>query len=289
MYQLLSRKIKTVSPRVADEILKANIYDGQRSIRKKQIKILTDAITSGVFTVGHIAIAHQGWNGGDLMLVNGQHQCNAVINTGKSVEAVVEEYQCKTPEDFSLLYRQFDNNATRTLSDVALPEARALKLDWSKKFLTKFLTGIDFVEGWLSYNTTKNEKIEYLKKYIPEGNFVNKLMNERTAPEVKHIFRGIVIAVMIVTYKKSQSDAYIFWREVRDGENLPSSSASLKLRNYLMSTMCSFGRGVNAPSLNASASYHEMYSKCVNAWNAYRKNEPTRLKYFPDKDLPKAV
>jgi hypothetical protein len=287
MYQLISRKIKAITPDVAETILAANVYDGQRAIKKNHIKVLVDAIENGLFTVGHIAIAHQGWNGGDAMLANGQHTCTAVINTGLTINAVVDEYNCKTPEDFALLYRQFDNNASRTLDEITLPEARALNLDWNKQVIKAVMVGISMLEN--NPGAHKNTKVESLKKYIDEGNFVNDILSCVKSTESKHIRRGAVVAAMIVTFRKNHGDAETFWEEVRDGENLKGSSASLKLRNYLLSTNTKHGRGVNAPSLNAAASNKELYAKCIIAWNAYRRGDSTQLKFYANKETPKPV
>ena len=287
MYQLISRKIKTVTPNMAEEILTANVYDGQRPIKPKHLKTLSDIIDGGLFTVGHIAIAHQGWNGGDAMLANGQHTCSAVISTGKEVSAVVEEYNCKTPEDFSLLYRQFDNNAVRSLGDITRPEAVALKLNWAKNTITVVMTAIGFLEG--HHKIHKNIRIESLKKYVDAGNFVNDIVSVVRPSESKHLRRGAVVSAMIVTYRKAHADAETFWEEVRDGENLKGNSPTLKLRNYLLSTNTAVGRGVDAPSLNAAASNKEMYAKCIIAWNAYRRGDSTQLKYFANKENPKPV
>jgi hypothetical protein len=285
MYQLVNRKIKEVTPLLAEKILEANTYDGQRPLSEKQVKILSDAIEEGLFTVGHIAVAHQGWNGGDEMVANGQHQCTAVLRTGLPICAVVEEYNCKKPEDFSLLYRQFDNNKSRTLDEVTLPEARALNLKWHRMIVKSVMAGIGFIEG----TGPKNKRVESLKKYIAEGNFVNELLSAVKSTDSKHLRRGPVIAAIITTFKKCSGDAEIFWEEVRDGENLKGNSPSLKLRNYLLSTNTAVGRGTNAPSLNAAASVREMYSKCIIAWNAYRRGDSTQLKFYADKDLPKVV
>jgi hypothetical protein len=287
MFQLIRKKLEEVTPLLAGKFLDANIYEGQRPKRKKQITALTNAIDGGVFLTGSIAVAHQGWNGGDLMLANGQHQCEAVIATGKSIAAVVEEYACKTPEDFAVLYRQFDNNAVRSLSEIAVPEAAALNLKWSKSLISKVLSAVSFLEGHIGMH--KNERVKYLKKYIREGNFVHEILDVVSACESKHITRSPVVAAMIVTYRKDHADAEEFWEEVRDGENLKANSASLRLRNYLLSTSISFGRGVNAGSLNESASVREMYAKCIVAWNAYRSGGTTSLKYFPGKDIPKVL
>lgn len=289
MYQLISRKIKEVTPELAEKLLNANFYEGQRNIRDRHVRVLCNAIKNGLFTVGHIAIAKQGWKGGDAMLANGQHQCNAVINSGLPINAVVDEYQCKTPEDFALLYRQFDNNASRSLSDIALPEAKALGIKWSKEIVNRILSGIGFLEKHNSLSLHKNERIECLKKYISEGNSINEILSCVNSSENKHLRRSPVIAAMIVTFRKCSADAETFWEEVRDGENLKSSSPTLKLRNYLLSTNTAFGRGVNAPSLNKAASTREMYCKCIIAWNAYRRGDSTILKYYADKETPKAI
>jgi len=287
MFQLIEKKLREITPDMAEEFLNANIYAGQRPIRKKHLRVLSEAIESGVFLTGNIALAKQGWNGGDHMLANGQHQCEAVIATGKPIVAVVEEYQCKTPQDFAMLYRQFDNNAVRSLAEIAIPEAAALNVQWSKRLISVLLAAISFLEGHIGMH--KNERVTYLKKYLKEGNFVQEIIGCANPSEIAHMKRSPVIAAMISTYRKCASDAETFWEEVRDGEHLSGASPSFKLRNYLLTTSISFGRGVNANSLNAAAGVKEIYSKCIVAWNAYRTSGRTTLKYFADKEIPKAV
>lgn len=287
MYQLIRKKMEEITPEKAAALLEFNTYTGQRPQREKHIKVLCDAINKGLFTTGVISVAKQGWNGGYLMLANGQHQCISVIETGKPITAVVEEYNCKTPEEFALLYRQYDNNATRTLDEITLPEARALGLNWGKQVIKTVMTGIGFLEGHNGVH--KNIRVESLKKYVDEGNFVNDILSCVKSPESRHLRRGAVVAAMIVTFKKNHGDAETFWEEVRDGENLKGNSPSLKLRNYLMTTNTAIGRGVNAPALTAAASNIEIYAKCIIAWNAYRRGDSTALKFFANKETPKPV
>lgn len=289
MYQLLNRKTIQVTPQMAEKFLEANNYVGQRPLNQSKLKRLVNAIKDGVFTTGLIAISKQGWNGGDPMMANGQHQCNAIIATNKTVFAYLEEYSTKTLEDFALLYRQFDNHGNRNLTDVSFMETIALGLDWAKDFVTRFLSAIAFMEGWRNSRYDKNDKVEYLKLYVDEGNFIYGLLKERSTTEVRHLRRGVVMAAMITTYQKNHTISKTFWTEVRDGENLKSTSASLKLRNYLLSTACSVGRGVTANNLNDPVSEREMFSKCIIAWNAYRKGDTTALRYYPNKPIPKAL
>jgi hypothetical protein len=287
MYQLIRRKIEEIKPELAEFYLTKNTYDGQRPLREKRVKLLCDIIENGLFTTGNIAIGKQGWNGGEHMMANGQHMCTATIITGKPVQATVEEYYCKTPEDFALLYRQFDNHGARTLQEVTLPEARALGLNWSKQAIKAIMSGIGLLENHLGVH--KNIRVESLKKYVDDGNFINDILSCVKSNESKHLRRRVVIAAMISTFRKNHNDAEIFWEEVRDGENLKGNSPSLKLRNYLMTTNTAIGQGVNAPSLSVAASEKEIYAKCIIAWNAYRRGDSTALKFYANKETPKPV
>lgn len=287
MFELQQRRTLKITPEFAEKLLNNNTYLGQRPVRRKHLETLKDAINTGRFLTGDVAIGYQGWNGGDAMLANGQHQCLAVIETGKPITAVVEEYKCKTPEEFADLYRQFDNNAVRSLAEIAIPEAAALNLKWSKDLISKVLSAISLLENHKGLH--KNKRIEFLKKYIREGNFIYEITGCVKQSDIKHMMRSPVIAAMIVTFRKCNADAEAFWELVRDGENLIAKNPAFKLRNYLLSTSISLGRGVNANSLNASASVKEIFSKCITAWNAYRTDGETSLRYYPNKGIPKVA
>ena len=75
MFQLIRKKLELVTPELAGKFLDANIYEGQRPLRPQHVEVLKNAIESGVFLTGSIAIAKQRWGGGAAMLANGQHQC----------------------------------------------------------------------------------------------------------------------------------------------------------------------------------------------------------------------
>lgn len=286
MFHRTKRKDLKVGVEQAKKLSTLNTYEGQRPMRPKHVRVLVEEMINGTFTVGHIAVAYCKWLE-KWVLANGQHQCAAVLEAGKPIEAAVEEYECETPEDFARLYRTFDNNAVRSLSEIALPEARAQGLSWSRKFIGIMLAGISFLEGHSGVH--KNKRVEFLKRYIKEGSAIYDIISPFTFPEYRHLARGPVIAAMIITFRKCSADAEVFWKDVRDGENLPGKSPALKLRNYLMSATVGVGRGVSSPSLSAAVSYREMYGKSIVAWNAFRNGDPTALKFFIDKPLPKAI
>jgi hypothetical protein len=80
----------------------------------------------------------------------------------------------------------------------------------------------------------------------------------------------------------------MFWKQVRDGEGLTRSMPSHKFREYLMTHNYGVGRGTQGAPGHV-VSFHEMVSKGVTAWNAFRKGKTTDLKYFPGKPIPEAL
>ncbi len=91
---------------------------------------------------------------------------------------------------------------------------------------------------------------------------------------------------ILMTFRKNVRDAEKFWTMVRDGEGLTRRDPGKLLRDFLMTTSQAWSRGANAVR---RASFHEICSKCVNAWNAYRDRRTLdALRYYRNGSLPKA-
>ncbi len=288
MFKLIKREIRKIDSKAAVEFLKMNtLGDIQRPIRDKHVATLKEAIESGLFLTAEIGIASLNYDGNQRKLVNGQHTCTAVSQTSKHISALVEYFDVYEPEDLALLYRQFDAHASRSLSDILRPEASALGISWSPKVVNLTVQAACLKEG--KATVPKSQKVELLKKYLQFGKFLNSLLHDKeaTSENSKIINRGAVSHAMLLSYEKAQEDSKKFWISVRDGENLKRDDPAYKLRNYLMQTGVNYGRGA-ACGLR-SATYHEITSKSISAWNAFRRNERTDLKYFRDKSIPRAI
>lgn len=282
MFKEQSTKIIWVDPVQAKEFLKLNTFEGQRKINPRHVKKLEKEIMDGTFRVAEIATAVEHFNGRNKVLMNGQQTCTAIINTGKKVKALYEVYDTFTPSDVSLLFRKFDNNFVRTLGQKALVEARSLGINWPFKTISLVTTGIRY---YLGYDSKQDLVVDEFKRFTKVGDFMNRLFTE-IEPQPKHLMRGPVAHAMMLTWDKSQSDSAAFWTQVRDGEGLRRSDPAKVLRDFLMSKKVAFGKGT---ADYKPVSMHEMTAKCITAWNAFRKNTKTDLKYYSNKPIPKAI
>ncbi|HUX78201.1 MAG TPA: hypothetical protein VMW10_00425 [Alphaproteobacteria bacterium] len=298
MFEKIKSEIINVSPRQAERFLVLNTYPNQRPLRSGWVSELANFIREGTFLTGNIAISTICFDpstGEQLktrkeVMVNGQHQCNSGIVANKTFEANLETFQCNDPEDLSLLYRQFDNNKTRSLQNIVRFEAGALSLKWPAKAASLLVTAAVMKEGM--ERAHKNRKVELLTKYMKQGDFINQLIfttsNGGNLKDHAHLMRGPVAQAILYTWDRSQSASLEFWMQVRDGINLKRTMPSYKLRNYLQ--RYTFARGQGARGISTQmASAHEMTSKCITAWNAYRRGIPTDLKYYSSKPIPKAI
>jgi len=164
-------------------------------------------------------------------------------------------------------------------------EMDSLALDWPAKIGS-------LVVGAAAHgkNFTANQKVELLKHHQKFGKFLYRLIGisengGNVALEASHMRRLPVVYAILQTFTKSQDASDTFWRQVRDGEGLRRSMPTYKLRNYLLTHNYGFGRGALGVKVST---FHEMTSKCITAWNAYRKGVATDLKYYISKEIPKS-
>lgn len=293
MFTKIKSQKMELTPKIAERLLLLNTFEGQRQLRPWWVSELANRIRDGVFTCGHVAIAiyTNGSGEPEKFQVNGQHQCNGVLVANKSVDVMYEEYDCGTDmENVSYLYRQFDSHAGRSIDNLVKMELLALKLDWPVRIGQLVVRGASLLKG--QEGAHKNHKIALIKAHIEHGNFVNNILtccsaDEKKFATTKHLLRGSVVHAMILTYEKSQKSAKDFWENVRDGEGLKKSQPEYVLREFLKDTSINRGRGATVFK-NRTCSDHEVTSKCISAWNAYRRGEKTVLKYFASKPIPKA-
>ena len=293
MYRIIGKPvIEQINPNRAERLLNYNHFDGQRVLRPKLINHYANKMREGLFRTCEIAIAKLNYaNGqGEYVLPNGQHQLNAIIQANVCLMAKIETYECDTPDDLSLLYMQFDTSGSRSLSDLVRMEVVALEVDWPFRIAKLVVSSAAIKENMVQ--STKEEKAALLKDYLKTGAFINHILNETVPKDVikakhtAHLTRSPVGYSMLVTWDKHQGDSQTFWLNVRDGKGLKRSMPEYKLRDFLKTV--NFDKGRGASNLK-TVGHHEMASKCITAWNAFRKGGPTKLQYFPAKPIPKAI
>ena len=292
MFKKESSAKKILTPKLAEQYLSLNTFERQRQLRRSHVLMLLSRIDAGLFLTGNIGIANVAVENETISyLVNGQHQCNAVLAANKNIDVVVEKYSCENMRDVSLLYQQYDNHASRSLANLVTFHASAIGIDWPPRIANLIVSGAALREGW-GKKLGKQEKVEMLERYMEQGNFIKKLLTEtpdkKPGAETKHLRKSPVICAILLTWEKCQRDTKEFWENVRDGEGLTRKSPQFKLREFLRDTNFSAGAWAGVTT-KKPATQHEIVFRSIVAWNAYRKNISTALKYYVSKQIPRVL
>lgn len=276
------RKIKEIDEYCAAELLEHNTHIGQRPKDDAWVSILIGEILDGNFLTGSIALALLKYDNNRKVMVNGQHQCSAVIKCVEPISVVYEEYECTSPSDLSNLYSRFDNHRARSLGHVLIPEAAALGIDWKRSIVRLVVSAAVLREDGSADKSivSKNVKRSYLSKYLKEGAFINHILKDGIT--CAHMMRAPVVRAMMSTWVKNKSKADEFWIAVKDGASLPTGHPALVLRNYLLTTGLTKARTLKS----SIATSREMYVKSIHAWNAFVIGKSTGLKYFDNAPAP---
>jgi len=224
--------------------------------------------------------------------VNGKHTSTILSEMNgeapKNLYVIVEEYEADTLEDVAKLYSTFDlARSSRTMGDINLSFAASVPslASLGSKVLNTCSTGMKYYflngknNGGVSSNTQETHA-QRLVEYSEFVEFVNRIYGGKQEHK-KKLLRGPVVAAMFGTWLKSKSAASEFWILVREESHGDPKSPTRKLAKFLNFTGVRANRGTTT-----SCTEHEMYVKCIHAWNAWRKDEPTGLQYYADKAAP---
>jgi len=297
--RLIERRNVELSPDLAKHYLNFNTYSTQRALRPHHVNDLAKKMVQGLFRYAEVSFAS--YLNADIM-INGQHQCQAIIKSGETYPCVLEKFRVENARELSEAYRQFEY-LPRSLREMIKVEAEALGVTWplwvsslvvSAAGLLNNIsnTRFSFTSGVGSTNErnaiTKDVRVQYLAKYLLEGDFIASVLTfegnaKATRTSVKHLARAAVVAIMIKTYRKDSEDATIFWQNTRDGEGLRKDMPEMQLREFLIKSGL---YGCQQGSFYRKVTNHELAYRSIIAWNAVRSNSKTNLKYMPSKALP---
>jgi hypothetical protein len=231
---------------------------------------------------------------GGTYRVNGKHTSHLFADLDPLPELYVleETYECETLEDVAKLYATFDSRMqSRNTSDINMSFAATVPAlaGFSQKTINTAVAGmtyhLDPSEPWRKQPA---ERAETLLEYADFVVWLNDLFLRGEEGELsgKHIRRQPVAAAMFGCWLKAKGPATEFWTAVRDETNPDPSSPSRKLARYLHQTIMKGGSS-SPNALVKSATAREFYVRSLHAWNAWRKGEPTALRYYADAPLPK--
>lgn len=232
---------------------------------------------------------------GQFYRVNGKHT-STLFSDGQDLDNIfvtIEEYVCDTLEDVARLYATFDSQMqTRNATDVNRSFAATVPelADFNTKFINLMVSALNYQpthrDGTATHRTAA-ERAEVIFDNIQVIIWVHDLIGDshRGEKHAAHLWRVPVVAAIIAAYHKSQKSALEFWTAVRDETGAAPDCQDRKLAKFLTTTVSHQGAHTGAPARFRTTN-REYYVKCALAWNAWRKGEPTSLKYYVDAKVP---
>jgi hypothetical protein len=231
---------------------------------------------------------------GITLKLNGQHTCagfQQLNGSAKDFRVRYCHYRADDLESAADLYMLMDRHKQRSYSHLSNMywDAVGLLEKYPKRILKLMACAANFDKGGAVTHNRKlvkgNDRIKLVPEYAQYLPLFAKCMGP-AGNATRFMHREAVATAVLQTIKVNQGVSKIFWNEVETGEMLAPKSPTLKLRNYLQGTHSANGAGGRWAKYR-KADFSEMYAKCIHAWNAYRANETTDLRYYPDAPLPK--
>jgi hypothetical protein len=267
-----------------------------RPLNPKRVDAYRKMLAAGLFRPVQWATVHCNETQATYR-VNGKHTSNLFAEYDElpqQVHATIEHYHCDDIDDVARLYATFDSRTqVRTTNDINRAFA-AVDTELSEiptKIINLCVTGVCYVRHGEAYSSKPAaERAEVLleddvKSFISFVHEVLAANNDST----RHLWRSPVVAAMYSSFTKSKKAAREFWLAVRDGTGRTPKSPDRVLNKFLLTRSVinvHVKRGKRSATMCPP---REMFVKCIHAWNAWRRDTITDLKYHAQAKIPAAV
>jgi hypothetical protein len=299
-YELVGTpKTEKVTQELAIKFRDMDPVPHDRPLNPKRLDAYRKMLAAGLFRPVQWATVYCGETQSTYR-VNGKHTSNLFSeydDLPQEIHATIEHYHCDDMDDVAKLYATFDSRTqVRTTNDInrafaAVDEELA---EMPSKIINLCVTAISYCKHGDTYTSVPAaERAECLlenhnKAFIA---WVHEILGSSANKESSRLlWRAPVVSAMHACYTKSKRDANEFWLAVRDGTGATPKTPDRLLNRFLLAKVVISG-GANANSRKRSeiVAPREMYAKCVHAWNAWRRETTTELKYHAQSKIPAAV
>ena len=288
-------KVHKITAKLAKEFCEMEAVHTDRPLSERRLNIYRHILDAGGFRPVTWARAYCEETN-QIIRLNGKHTSTLFSSVDLSkyqdLHAIIEDYECDTLEDVAKLYATFDSQTqARTAGDVnrsfaaVVPELRDAPLPLINLFVSA-----------LNYNPTEihgrspkpaAERAEELFDNIDVCQWLWKMFENQSGS--RHLQRAPVTAVMIASWRKAKQPATEFWKAVRDETGGSPDLPDRKLARFLLTTSSIGAGNRSGRTQRFRIQSREYYVRSVKAWNAWRKSEPTDLKYFHEAKIPVVI
>jgi hypothetical protein len=222
--------------------------------------------------------------------INGKHTSSLFAEMNgdlPSINVLVSKYECETLQDIAALYCSFDTRQqARSVNDInrIYQATSEVLIGLPTRLVSMAVSGIAY-EKWED-QSSHHPPDERALLMLDNEEFITFLCQMAVDGAQCNLRRSPVVAAIYRTYQKSKSDANDFWSLVRDATGPKHDSPDRLLSRWLDKTSVASGR---TGSGKTRCSSREMYVRCIHAWNAWRRDEKTEMKYYAASKTPAAV
>jgi len=268
-----------------------------RPLNPKRVEAYRKMLAAGLFRPVQWATVHCNETQATYR-VNGKHTSSLFAeyeDLPQPVHATIEHYHCDDIDDVARLYATFDSRTqVRTTNDINRAFA-AVDPDLAEiptKIINLCVTAISYYKHGDTYAQVpaaeRAESLldEYNKTFV---NWVHEVLGSSASDATRLLWRSPVVSAMYATHQKSKRDANEFWLAVRDGTGATPKKPDRVLNRFLLGKTVNSGAQATRRKRDSVAAPREMYVKCLHAWNAWRRDTTTDLKYHAQAKIPSAV
>ena len=290
MWKLKSTpKALKVTSKLAHEFAELDAAPHDRPLSERRLAIYQRIMARGEFRPCTWAKAYCEQTG-QWYRVNGKHTSTMLSGMEQVPDfcVTIEEYQCETLEDVARLYATYDSKlANRTSMEInrtfaaSVPELSSVQ----DRIICAVVSGLAYAKHGDGYGAIPAaERAEMLFDAVEFCLWVQEMIGGSS--DCLHLRRVPVVAAMYGTWLKSHKDASGFWEAVRNETGDSPSRPDRRLAKFLLTVNVDNGRGAARARRCAPK---EFYVKCIHAWNAWRKDQSTDLKYYSSAKVPAIV
>lgn len=297
MWERLEMKVVQLTHGLAKRFAEMTRFPNDRDLKPRLLERLRGIIDRGKFrTCEWASIIVDGIE----YRVNGKHTSHifSQMEVLPDVKVVVVKFRGETLNDAAELGASYDAAmSSKNGNDInrAFASAHEDLKNLPSHTLNAAVMGMSFAELENSYtDRLPPDRAELMYEHVDFVVWVDGLFHgaggdgQVDFKDTRHIQRGSLVAAMFATWQKNKTEAMKFWLLVRDGNSPNHRSADRTLRDWLLRTSIGLGKGA-AKNEKQKASLREMYCRARTAWNAWRRGEPTSLRYYPDAPTPPLV
>jgi hypothetical protein len=268
-----------------------------RPLNPKRVEAYRKMLSAGLFRPVQWATVHCNETQATYR-VNGKHTSSLFAqfdDMPQEVHATIEHYHCDDLDDVARLYATFDSRTqVRTTNDInrAFAAVDPELSELPTKIVNLSVTAIAYYKHGDNYfQVSAAERAESLLDDVNKSfiQWVHSLLGNSATDVTRLLWRSPVVAAMYASHQKSRKAANEFWMAVRDGTGTTPKKPDRVLNRFLLSKVVNNGYQSTRQKRSGIAAPREMYVKCLHAWNAWRRDTTTDLKYHAQAKIPAAV